>query len=353
MTAGGLEASVGLRAGTLDIEIGLRVGAGEVVAVVGPNGAGKTTLLRALAGLEALDRGRVELDGTVLDDVASGTHVPPERRQVSLSFQDCLLFPHLNVVENVAYGLRQRGTSRAIAHEAAGGWLERMGLGNRLRSRPSELSGGESQRVALARALATDPRLLLLDEPLSALDVSTRAEIRRVLRTELEASTAATVIVTHNPVEAMTLADRLVVVENGGVIQHGAPAEIAARPRSRYVAEFVGLNLFRGRSDGDRIDVEEGGWLIVPGTTSGEVFAAVHPRAVTLYRTEPDGSPRNIWKGIVDDVDLEGDRARVRVAGSVPIISEITLAAATELEVAPGLQVWVAVKATEVSVYLA
>jgi len=351
MTAGGLEASVGLRAGALTIDVDLAVPAGEVVAVVGPNGAGKSTLLRVLAGLEALDRGRVLLDSTVLDDVAGGAHVAPEQRRVSLCFQDGLLFPHLNVVDNVAYGLRRRGASRAAAHRSADEWLRRLGLGSRSHSRPSELSGGESQRVALARALATDPRLLLLDEPLSALDVSTRVEIRRVLREQLEASTAATVLVTHDPVEAMVLAGHLVVVEDGRVVQRGTPEEIAARPRSSYVAEFVGLNLFRGQAKGARIELDGPGSLVVPGANSGQVFAAVHPRAVTLYRREPEGTPRNVWKGVVDEVDREGDRARVRVAGPVPIVAEITTAAVADLNLAPGLEIWVTVKATEVTVY--
>ena len=337
--------------GGLRIDIDLDVGPGQTVAVVGPNGAGKSTLLRALAGIQRLDGGRVVLDGRVLDDTATGEHVPAEARPVALLFQHDLLFPHLSALDNVAFGLRSRGTSRAEANRAAAGWLERLGLAGHARSKPSQLSGGQARRVALARALVTEPRLLLLDEPLAALDASTRLETRRELRRQLESYDGVRVLVTHDPLEAGSLAERLVVVEDGQVVQAGTPAEISARPRSRYVADLVGVNLLRGTGAGDRVDLPGGAVLVAPGAGQGEVLAVVHPRAVSLHRRPPDGTPRNVWPGVAGDLDREGDRVRVLVGGPVPLVAEVTSAAVDELHLADGGDVWVSVKATEVTVY--
>jgi molybdate transport system ATP-binding protein len=347
----GLVASVEVGLGRLHLDVGIDVGPGQTVAVVGPNGAGKSTLLRALAGIQRLQGGRVVLDGRVLDDVATGEHVPAEARPVALLFQDDLLFPHLDALDNVAFGLRSRGTSRSEAKRVAGEWLDRLGLADHARSRPSQLSGGQARRVALARALATEPRLLLLDEPLAALDASTRLETRRELRRRLDAYDGVRVLVTHDPLEAGSLADRLVVVEDGRVVQAGAPAEISARPRSRYVADLVGVNLLRGTGGGDRVELPGGAVLVAPGAGHGPVLAVVHPRAVALHRRPPDGTPRNVWRGVASSLDREGDRVRVLVGGPLPIVAEVTPAAAADLHLADGGEVWVSVKATEVSVY--
>ena len=206
----------------------LEIQDGEVVALLGPNGAGKTTLLRAIAGLIAADSCRVELDGHVLEDSASGRYVPTEQRSIGLVFQDYLLFPHLNVVDNVAFGLRARGQSDA--RRRAMEWVDRVGLGSRGAAKPSELSGGERQRVALARALAPGPRLLLLDEPLAALDATTRVAVRRDLRSHLASFRGVRLLVTHDPLEAASLADRLVVMEDGKHVQTGTPAETGVLP---------------------------------------------------------------------------------------------------------------------------
>jgi molybdate transport system ATP-binding protein len=331
--------------------VALRVEPGQVVALLGPNGAGKTTVLRALAGLLPLAEGRVALDGQVLEDTARRVRVAAERRPVGMVFQDYLLFPHLSVLENVAFGLRSRGVRRAAARRAAGAWLERMGLGSAADARPGTLSGGQRQRVALARALATDPRMLLLDEPLSALDVSIRAEVRRDLRRHLRDFSGVNLLVTHDPLEAIALADRLIVVEQGRVVQAGTPAEVTEHPRSRYVADLVGVNLLRGRASGDAVEVEGGGRLEVVGAGSGEVFAVIPPRSVSLWRTRPVGSPRNVWTGRATGLDLLGDRVRVRVDGQPSLVAEVTPAAIAELQLAEGSDVWVSVKATEVRVY--
>jgi len=337
--------------GSFELDVDLKVEPGEVVAVLGPNGAGKTSILRGLAGLLPLDAGRVALDGVVLEEPAASVFVPSERRPIGMVFQDYLLFPHLTVVDNIAFGLRSRGTLRPAATATARQWLERVGLAAEAERKPGSLSGGQAQRVALARALATNPALLLLDEPMAALDASTRVELRRDLRRHLESFRGVRLLVTHDPVEAMAMADRLVILERGRVLQSGTPAEVTQRPRSRYVADLVGVNLFRGRASNNVITITGGGSLMATGATDGEVFAVVHPRTVALYRTRPDGTPRNVWEGRAVDLDFEGDRVRVRLEGTPAIVAEVTPAAVRELSLDRGDPVWVAVKATEINVY--
>jgi molybdate transport system ATP-binding protein len=346
-----LQATARLTLGRLALEVELAVASGELVVLLGPNGAGKTTLLRALAGLVPLEAGRVVLDGTVLDDLEAGEHLPTERRPVGFVFQDYLLFPHLSALENVAFGLRARGLGRTEARRRAAAWLDRVGLAGAADARPRALSGGQAQRVALARALAGDPRLLLLDEPLAALDAATRAEVRRDLRRHLASFDGTRLLVTHDPLEAIAMADRLVVLEGGRVTQTGTPAEVSQRPRSRYVAELVGVNLYRGRVDGGAIELAGGGRLVAAGDHRGEVFAAVHPHAVALHRRPPEGTPRNVLAGAAETLEVVGDRVRVLVRGTVPIVAEVTPAAAAELRLADGGPVWATVKATEVVVY--
>jgi molybdate transport system ATP-binding protein len=343
-----LEASVRVRRDGFMLDVELSAAADETVAVLGPNGAGKTTLLRALAGLDEME-GRVVLDGEVLDDSARGVHIPAERRRAGLVFQDHVLFPHLSAVENVAFGLRAQGRPHATA--IARRWLNEAGLGDRADALPRALSGGQAQRVALLRALATEPKLLLLDEPLSALDVSIRAEVRRELSRQLASFHGVRLLVTHDPLEAMALADKLVVLEHGSVVQSGTPGDVTARPRSRFVADLAGVNLLRGRAYGDHVALPAEASLAAVDAGSGDVFAVIHPRAVALYRSRPDGTPRNVWRGQVDTIDLEGERVRVRVAGPVPLVAEVTRAAVLELGLIAGASVWIAVKATEVSVY--
>jgi molybdate transport system ATP-binding protein len=346
-----LDAQIRARVGGFELELEMTVASRELVALLGPNGAGKTSVLRVLAGLTPLDAGRVTLDGVVLEDPAAGVRVAAEQRPIGMVFQDYLLFPHLSVLENVAFGLRARGTRRAAALKVASQWLDRVGLGAHAHRKPSSLSGGEAQRVALARALATSPALLLMDEPMAALDASTRVELRRELRHQLEAFDGVRLVVTHDPLEAMAMADRLVILEQGRVLQSGSPAEVAERPRSRYVADLVGVNLFRGRAHDNVIVLDGGGSLTVAEGIDGNVFAVVHPRTVALYRSRPDGTPRNVWEGRASNLDLEGDRVRVRLEGSPAIVAEVTPAAVRDLGLDRGDSVWVSVKATEINVY--
>jgi molybdate transport system ATP-binding protein len=340
-----LHATMQVKRGGFALDLDMTIFAGETVAVLGPNGAGKTTLLRALAGLVPIT-GHVELDGDVFDDSATGVHVPTEDRRVGLVFQDHVLFPHMTVLQNVAFGLGREGEHIAMT------WLNNAGLGDRAGAMPRELSGGQAQRVALLRTMATQPRLLLLDEPLAALDVSVRAEVRRELARQLADFQGIRILVTHDPLEAMALADRLVVLEAGRIVQTGTPADVTARPRSRFVADLAGVNLLRGHARQDHIELEAtGASLAAPDAGDGDVFAVIHPRAVALYLSRPDGTPRNVWRGRAEELDLMGERVRVRISGPVPLVAEVTPSAVRELHLASGSDVWVAVKATEVSVY--
>jgi len=351
----GLRAQVGVLRGGFHLDVALEVEPGEVVALLGPNGAGKSTALRALAGLLRLDAGRVELDGRLLADASSDLHRPPHGRGIGVVFQDYLLFPHLSLLDNVAFGATARGVPKRAARETAGLWLERVGLADLAGSRPRAVSGGQAQRVALARALATEPGLLLLDEPLAALDARTRLLVRGELRRHLGEFAGATVLVTHDPLDAAVLADRLVVVEAGRVVQQGAPAEVAARPRTDYVARLVGVNLLAGMATARLVRLAGGGAVQVAGEASGPVYAAFRPAAVSLFTARPEGSPRNVWAGTVVGLEPHGDGVRVQVGG-VPdartsILAEVTAAAVAELDLRPGVAVWASVKASDVAVY--
>jgi len=345
----GLRATVGLRLGTLDLEARMHVAAGETVALLGPNGAGKTSLLRCIAGLHAIDHGRIELDDDVLDDPAHDVFVPAAQRAVGFVFQDYLLFANLSALDNVAFGLRARGVARHAANAEAQAWLERFELGDHASHRARALSGGQQQRVALARALVTRPKLLLLDEPLAALDAATRLELRRILRVHLAGFGGVCVLVTHDPLDAYALADRVVVLEAGAVTQSGDLAEITAHPRSRYVADLAGTNLLRGTMHGNTLTLATGGAVAAAGAPfDGPGLVVIPPRAVALYRSAPEGSPRNVWSLRVVDVDRAPERVRVRLEGDVPLIAEITPAADHALDLEPGSRVWAAVKASEV-----
>jgi molybdate transport system ATP-binding protein len=364
--------------GGFTLDAALHVGDGEVLAVVGPNGAGKTTLLRALAGLLPLQAGRVVAGSppVVLDDPAAGVLVPVERRGAGVVFQDHRLFPHLTVRDNVGYPARVGGATRAEARATADDWLARFGLGALAGRRPGELSGGQAQRVALARALARRPRMLLLDEPMAALDARTRLEVRGELRRHLAGYDGPTLLVTHDPVDALVLADRVLVLEGGRVVQEGPPGEVARRPATEYVARLVGLNLYAGTlADpvAGLVYLHAGGSLEVAGippdpvpttppdadqhgvhglATGDPVLVAVAPSAIAVHPERPGaGSPRNVWPATVTGLELLADRVRVALDGAPPALADITPRALAELRLEPGRQVWLSVKATEVVGY--
>jgi molybdate transport system ATP-binding protein len=329
----------------------LSIAAGEVVALLGPNGAGKTTALRALAGLLPLTAGHIRLGGQTLDNPEGRTWVAPEQRHVGVVFQDYLLFPHLSALDNVAFGPRSYGMDRLESRQRAAGWLRRVGLADHARAKPRNLSGGQAQRVALARALAVDPPLLLLDEPLAALDAGTRMDTRAELHRHLAEHPGATLLVTHDPLDALVLADRLVIIENGRIVQEGDAATITAQPRTDYVARLVGLNLYRGHADDHTVRIGPDFSLAVADAAEGDVFVAFPPTAVALHAREPEGSPRNVWPATIASIQRHGDNLRVQLSGPATAAADITPAAAAHLNLAIGQQVWAAVKAVETRTY--
>lgn len=361
MTAG-LGVDITVARSAFDVDVTLEVPVGECLAVLGGNGAGKSTLLSAVAGLLVPDRGTVRVGEHVLTDTVAGIQVPPERRRIGLMGQNPLLFPHLTAVENVAFGPRSQGQDRRAAREVAGSWLERLGLSGFADRKPRNLSGGQAQRVALARALAAGPELLLLDEPLGALDVATVPEVRQVLRTHLREQGITAVVVTHDVLDAAVLADRAIVIEAGQVVDRGPIAQVLTAPRSIFGATLVGLNLVAGTADqpgtaGHPVAVRLPAGAALLGLAgadlrSGIAVAAVcSPSAVALYRSDPGGSPRNHWPATVRMIQTGAGTVRVHLDGPVPLVAELTAAAVAELGLAPGVPVIAAVKATEITVY--
>ncbi|MBK3579756.1 ABC transporter ATP-binding protein [Streptomyces sp. MBT65] len=342
----GLDAHLVVDRGTFRLDVELTAAPGDVVALLGPNGAGKTTALRALAGLVHLTDGHLRLDGAELD------RTPPESRPVGVVFQDYLLFPHLTALDNVGFGPRCQGATKAESRAIAAEWLERMGLAEHAGAKPRRLSGGQAQRVAVARALATRPRLLLLDEPLAALDARTRLDVRAQLRRHLAEFEAVAVLVTHDPLDAMVLADRLIVIEQGTVVQEGAPADIARHPRTDYIAQLVGLNLYQGHADGHTVTLDTGPTITTTEDLRGEVFVAFPPSAVTLFRDRPTGaSARNLWYCEVAGLETHGDQIRVDLTGELPLAADLTTPAAAELDLHQGALIWATVKATQTHSY--
>lgn len=295
---------------------------GEVLAVIGPNGAGKSSLLHALAGL-------VDVTGTAHVGGVDLLSLPVRERRVGLVFQGQLLFPHLSALDNVAFGPRARGEGRARADAVARDWLERFGIAELAGRTPRELSGGQAQRVAIARALATDPDVLLLDEPFTGLDVSVQVALRIELGRHLRDFAGIALLVTHDAIDALTLADRVLVLDDGHVAQVGAPAEVAAEPRTPHVARLVGLNL----------------------VTDGDEMLAFTPDAVVVSIHEPEGSTRLRWHGPIATLAPHGDAVRLLVHAGPDLLADVTPAAATELGLVPGREVWLSTKATAVSRY--
>ncbi len=351
VTLQGLDVDVTVRrSDAFQLDLKLTIPAGVTVALLGPNGAGKSTAVAAIAGLLPIDGGRIALNGKVLDDEAADVFVPAADRSVGVVFQDYLLFPHLRVIDNVAFGLRARGASREQAIAGAGTWLERLGLGEFAQRKPGDLSGGQAQRVALARALVTDPELLLLDEPLSALDVTTRTDLRHTLAEHLAAFAGPRLLITHDPVEAFLLADEVHVIENGAVTQHGTADDIRLRPRTKYAADLAGSNLISGTASGGTVIAEDLTINIVDDDLHGPVLLTIHPTAISIHRDRPGGSPRNSWQTTIERVELLGPRVRLRTGPPLRMTVEVTESARAEMMLTTGSTVWVAVKATEIGV---
>ncbi|HWI43077.1 MAG TPA: ABC transporter ATP-binding protein [Nocardioides sp.] len=331
------------------LDVAFEVAAGETVALVGPNGAGKSTTLAVLGGLLRPDGGRVVLNGEEL--TGPDRWVAPHARRTALLAQDPLLFPHLSVLENVAFGPRSAGAGRRAARETARHWLAEVDATGLAERRPHELSGGQAQRVAIARALATDPRLLLLDEPMAALDVAVAPALRHLLARVLADRT--TVVVTHHVLDAVLLADRVIVLEQGRVVEAGPAGVVLSRPRSAFAARFAGLNLVAGTATTEGVRRPDG--LVVHGTPRGEApapgapaVAVFRPSAVAVHREAPGGSPRNALPVRITELEPVGDVVRVR-AGD--LAADVTLGSVADLGLVAGGAVTFVVKATEVDVY--
>ncbi len=345
-----LSIDVRRRIGATQLDVQFTVAVGETVAIVGPNGAGKTSLLRIVAGLISADEGRISWDGIVWDDASSGEFFPPEQRPLAYVFQDYALIEHLTVGDNVAFGLRARGVRRRRARERAQEMLDVVGGSDLVERMPSSLSGGEAQTVAIARALATEPTVMLFDEPFAALDASARAHARRLF-SSMRSSSMARLIVTHDAVEALTLADRIVVIESGSVLQIGTPSEVLATPRSHFVAEILGLNLLSGQLRGYELSLGAMSLTVgAHGADDGDVIAIVRPRSVSLHRERPEGSPRNVWQTTIDAVDRSDGRVRVQLGTPLPIAVEVTPAGFDALATEQDGEVWASVKASEIVV---
>ncbi|MEP6955040.1 MAG: ABC transporter ATP-binding protein [Solirubrobacteraceae bacterium] len=328
------------RLGSFDLDVDLAVAAGECLALAGPSGAGKSTVLRIAAGIVRPDRGRVACGAATWLDTEDGVDVPPDRRGCGYVFQDYALFPHLRAWENVAFGLR--GLRRAERHARALALLERFGLSDRADARPATLSGGERQRVAVARALAFEPSVLLLDEPLSALDSRGRARAARELKRTLGAVEVPTLLVTHDFNEAALLGDEVGVIDAGRIVQRGSAEAVAAEPATAFVADFTGAVVLTGTArpgpDRTAVELDGGGMIFSLDAADGPVAATIYPWEVVLEPAAGPhaGSAQNRVVGEVLSATAVGNRVRVTLSAGQPLMAEISTAAAADLDLRGG-----------------
>lgn len=348
-----LHARIAIDRPDFSLDLALDIEAGTTAALLGPNGSGKSTTIDAIAGIVALDRGQIRLGDRTLDDPDAGVFVPSEERRVGAVFQDYLLFDHLDVRGNVAFGPMAAGGTRRQATAVADHWLQALDLGDLASRRPPQLSGGQAQRVALARALATDPDILLLDEPFAALDIESRTGLRRTLTSHLGDFAGPRLLITHDPTDAFLVADLVHVLEDGRITQVGTPAEIRQRPTTPYVAALAGRNLFEGTNDRGLLTLRGHAQTLIAADThtNGPVLVTIHPNAVALHRSQPTGSPRNTWETTVVAVEPLGDITRVSLAAPLPLGVDVTPAAVAAMGVQPGGSIWASVKATEIDVH--
>jgi molybdate transport system ATP-binding protein len=355
-----LRASLQYQVGEFHLDLTLDAEPARTHVLVGESGSGKSTVLRLLAGLLRPATGRIEVSGSVWCDTGAGTWVSAPERPVGYVSQDYALFPHLSVAENVGFGLRAVGTSDSETRRRTAALLERFELAGFATRHPAQLSGGQQQRVALARALALDPALLLLDEPLSALDVTTRQAVRAELKRLLAGLSCITVFVTHAPLEALVFGDRIAVLEGGTIAQIGDQQALLREPRSRYIATLLGLNLLPGRvvgrGAGEEIHLEtpRGEVTVLQELSGDNLFVVVRPDQVMLSLERPSGSARNVFAGVVEEVLPEppyGERVRVVLGPAPAFVAEVSAGAAQGLGLAPGTPVFASFKATSISAY--
>ncbi|MEW1986400.1 sulfate/molybdate ABC transporter ATP-binding protein [Pseudarthrobacter oxydans] len=335
-----------------NFDVSFTFGGTETVAVLGPNGAGKSTLLAIIAGLIRPDSGNAALKQKKLFEIGDGANnfLPPHMRGTALLAQEPLLFPHMSVLENVAFGPRAAGADRASALQTARHWLAEVEAEEFADRRPGQLSGGQAQRVALARALATEPELLLLDEPMAALDIHAAPMLRRLLKRIL--ATRRTIIITHDVLDALMLADRAIVIEDGRITEEGSPREILKKPRGKFAAGLAGLNLLSGTITGHGL-TSNCGLDINAHPQDGAVVgqdgvALFSPIAVAVFPTADHGSPRNSFAVRITDMEPHGDHIRVHAGG---LMADITPAASADLGLMPGMTVYFVIKATAITVY--
>lgn len=330
------------------IDISLDVADCETLAILGPNGAGKSTVLSIIAGILQPDSGRAVLGAETLFDLPSAWR-PAYARGTALMAQEALLFPHLSALDNVAFGPRSAGATRGAAHETARHWLDAVEASELADRRPAQLSGGQAQRIAVARALAAEPGLLLLDEPMAALDITVVPAMRQMLRRVLADRTA--IIVTHDVLDALLLADRVAVVEGGLIVESGPTKDVLTRPRSAFAASIAGLNLIRGQAEAGAVRTPDG--LVVSGMSDDAAIgspavAVFSPSAVSVFLEPPSGSPRNVIASTVRELEPRGAQVRVRTD---ELSADVTVSAVAELDLAPGTPVHLVVKASEVAIY--
>jgi molybdate transport system ATP-binding protein len=376
-----LDVSLDTHLNTFHLALDFCAEIGKTTVLLGESGAGKTTVLRFLAGLLHPQKGHILLNGCVYYDSERHIAVAPQKRPFGYVFQDYVLFPHLSVFENVAFGLHAQHLPRQVIRRRVGTVLEQVHLVGLEQHRPAQLSGGQQQRVAIARTLALQPQLLLLDEPLAALDVQTRREVRQQLRLIIAEAGITTIMVTHQYLEALLFGQQILVLDHGSMIQQGGLHDLRDAPRSAYVAELVGTNFFCGHLvgyethttgiiqlpsesvDDGRIEIiatlrERSMAGSVPGI-GDEAYVIVHPQSITLHHTPPEGSARNVFCGkIIHLLFPGGKEGHVRVSiqldnacSATPLIAEITQTSATRMELQEGQRVYATFKATEASAY--
>ena len=336
-----LDARVILNRDSLTLDVELQLQHGEVIAVLGPNGAGKTSLLHALLGWLELESGWIMVNGEVIDSPDTDSYVPPQHRPFGMVFQDGLLFPHMSVEKNILFGAGKDFNLKPLA--------ESLQANELLAKFPSELSAGERQRAAIARSLAARPKVLFLDEPFSALDIQGKRRGRSLLKEALAIGVSGCLMVTHDLVDAFTLADRVMIIEGGKLTQFDVPDRIRSRPGSEWIADLVGWNYYEGIGEGSVVTLPHGTTIFTAqDDLDGPTSISINPASVSIFRSQPSGSPRNSWLSSIQSIEILGGRARVSLVGEIDICADITITAANELRQLISSEVWVSVKATEV-----
>ena len=336
-----LDARVILNRDSLTLDVELQLQHGEVIAVLGPNGAGKTSLLHALLGWLELESGWIMVDGEVIDSPDTDSYVPPQHRPFGMVFQDGLLFPHMSVEKNILFGAGKDFNLKPLA--------ESLQANELLAKFPSELSAGERQRAAIARSLAARPKVLFLDEPFSALDIQGKRRGRSLLKEALAIEVSGCLMVSHDLVDAFTLADRVMIIEGGKLTQFDVPDRIRSRPGSEWIADLVGWNYYEGIGEGSVVTLPHGTTIFTAqDDLDGPTSISINPASVSIFKSQPSGSPRNSWLSSIQNIEILGGRARVSLVGEIDICADITTVAANELRQSISSEVWVSVKATEV-----